>query len=68
MNEIYRVFGLTLILPVILTASLEPAFGESADADEKIAPRIPEVVIIGSSNRIQTQDVTPGVSAAYPRI
>jgi iron complex outermembrane receptor protein len=51
-------------LALALTLASQPAFPETTKSDDRPVQRVPEVVVIGSSNRIETQDITPGVSAA----
>lgn len=55
---------ITATLFLVLAAAVQPAFAETDAANTRPVQRVPEIVVIGSSNRIETQDITPGVSAA----
>ena len=60
MQQTAKAFVFGLLCTVTQTAFAET----SAPEETPPAIRVPEVVVIGSSNRIETQDITPGVSAA----
>ena len=51
-------------LILVLCLVTQPTFSQNTKVDDPPVKRVPEIVVIGSSNRIETQDISPGVSAA----